>query len=203
MTLELLRRLMPGVTEINAALHLASLNEGMERWAITTPARRAAFLAQIGHESLDLSRTEEGLSYSAERLCAVWPSRFPTLEAARPYARNPEALANRVYANRLGNGPEASGDGWRFRGRGVIQITGRASYAAYARWATETPDWLAEPPDAALSACWFWGSRQLNDLADAGAFEAITRRINGGLHGHPDRVRRWDIARAALDELAA
>ena len=205
MTLALLRAAIPRATEANAALHLESLTEGMERWAVTTAARVAAFLAQLGHESGDLARTEENLSYRKETLVRVWPGRFPTLDAAMAYEHQPEKLANHVYAGRLGNGPMASGDGWRFRGRGLIQLTGRASYAAYAPWALETPEWLAQPPDAARSACWFWGAfKKLNPLADydtEDAQRALTRAINGGLTGFDDRLARWRVARTAVGEM--
>ena len=198
-----IRAALPRATETHAAQYLASLIDGMGRHAIDTPARIAAFLAQVGHESGDLARPEENLRYSAAALLRVWPSRFKTLAVARQYERKPEAIANLVYASRMGNGDVLSGDGWRFHGRGLIQLTGRANYAAYAAWSLETPDWLAEAPDAALSACWFWATRGCNELADAGGFERITRVINGGTHGLEDRRARWAIARAALDAEAA
>ena len=100
----------------------------------------------------------------------------------------------------MGNGDVLSGDGWRFRGRGLLQITGRLGYAAYAAWAIETPEWLAHPPYAALSACWYWNRRGCNALADAGNFSEITRAINGGLTGQEQRAARWAVARAAIGE---
>ena len=103
-------------------------NETFERWGISTPRQQAGFIGQCGHESGNFTKLEEGLSYSAERLMKIWPKRFPTLESAQPYARNGKALANKVYANRMGNRDEASGDGFRFRGRGCVQLTGSASY---------------------------------------------------------------------------
>src|SRR6266478_6124926 len=106
----------------------AALNAAMDRFEINTPYRAAAFLAQVAHESGELQRLVENLSYTAARLCAVWPNRFATVDAAQPYERNPERLANYVYARRLGNGDVASGDGWKFRGRGLIQLTGRGNY---------------------------------------------------------------------------
>jgi putative chitinase len=200
LTLDILRRALPRANETNAALHLASLNEGMARWQITTPARIAAFLAQVGHESGDLARTEENLNYRKETLVRVWPSRFKTLEQAAAYEHQPEKLANHVYAGRMGNGHEASGDGFRYRGRGLIQLTGRATYATFAPWALETPDWLAEAPEAARSACWYWGTRNLNALADAGDHVGICRAINGGRTGLADRQARLAVAQAALQE---
>ncbi|MDP3766492.1 MAG: glycoside hydrolase family 19 protein [Dehalococcoidia bacterium] len=209
LTLPLLRAAMPGVTEANAAAHLASLIDGMGRWAIDTTARIAAFLAQVGHESADLARTKENLNYSADGLRKTWPNRFPTVEIARQYARKPAAIANLVYANRMGNGNGASGDGARFIGRGLLMLTGRQNYHAYAMDMADpalTPDWLAQPPHAALSACWYWGSRNLNLIADYDDVEAVraaTRRINGGLIGIEDRIARWNVARAALAEVSA
>ena len=177
-------------------------------------ARVCCFLAQIAHESGECRRLEEGLSYSAERLQAVWPRRFPTLQSAEPYARNPEALANKVYADRIGNGPEASGDGWRFRGGGLVQLTGRGNYSAAAMGTgldlVEHPEQLREPGEAAaLSAGWFWASKGCNELADACdpdasleavdvPFRRLTRRINGGYVGLEDRLAYWDRARKVV-----
>jgi putative chitinase len=209
LTLALLRAAMPHATDANAERHLTSLIDGMTRWSIDSPARIAAFLAQIGHESADLARTEESLNYSAEALRRVWPNRFPTVEIARQYARKRDCIANFVYAGRMGNGNVLSGDGFRFIGRGLIQLSGRANYHAYAIDIGDpslTPDQLAQPPHAALSACWYWDNRKLNLLAvydDAEAMRAITRRINGGLVGLEDRMARWNVARAALMEIAA
>jgi putative chitinase len=168
-----------------------------------------AFLAQIAHESAELTRLEENLSYSAARILAVWPGRFPTLESARPFERAPERLANRVYASRLGNGDVASGDGWRFRGRGLLQITGRGSYRAAAQALglplEAEPERLATPEIAALSAAHFWRSRGLNELADDRSgddddadFVRISITINGDRHGLNERRRYWTLAKAAL-----
>ena len=187
----------------------AALNDCMRASAIGTPERQAAFLAQVMVESAELRRVDEALGYSAERLRQVWPQRFPTAEAAARYARNPAALANHVYAGRMGNGDEASGDGWRFHGRGLIQLTGRDNYLAFARAtgvdAVAHPDLLLEPAGAALSAGWFWQSKGLNDLADRldgaqadAVFEQITRRINGGTIGLQERRAYWLRARHAL-----
>lgn len=198
LTPDLLHRALPHARTEHVDLHAESLADAMAERAIDTPVRMAAFLVQVGHESADLARTEENLDYSAERLMQVWPGRFPSIDRARLYAHKPEALANAVYAGRNGNGAAMTGDGWRFRGRGLIQITGRANYAAYEPWALETPEWLAHPPDAARSACWYWSSRGLNALADAEDFPAIVRRVSGGRIGYEDRRARWAVARAAL-----
>lgn len=177
------------------------INETIARYAINTNARAAMWLAQIGHESGSLARVEENLNYRLDRLVAIFP-RYFTPETAVGYAGKPEQIASRVYANRLGNGPEESGDGWRYRGRGLIQITGKANYAEQAALLSQPfvaePALLADPRWAALSAGAFWDARQLNRMADAGQFERTTRVINGGLHGHPDRVLRFKRALTVL-----
>jgi putative chitinase len=187
----------------------AALNTAMDRFEIDTPPRAAAFLAQVAHESGELQRLSENLNYSAARLCAVWPKRFATVDAAQPYERNPERLANYVYARRLGNGDEASGDGWRFRGRGLIQLTGRGNYrscgTAIALPLEAEPALLESPDAAALAAAQFWQSRGLNHLADDenadnddSDFIAITKLINGGTAGLKSRQDYWARAKAAL-----
>ncbi len=181
------------------AQHLA---DSMERHNITGPVRQAMFLGQIGVESGQLNHTIENLSYSAERLLAVWPSRFPTLTATIGYARNPKALANKVYASRMGNGAEASGDGYLFRGRGLIQVTGRENYRrcglAIGFNLESNPDLLTAPMLAALSAAWFWSANGLNRLADEGSVEAVTRKVNGGVHGLAQRTAMYELARKVL-----
>ncbi len=151
------------------------------------------FLAQIGHESGGLTITEENLNYSAARLMAVWPSRFRTLEAAQPFANDPQKLANKVYADRMGNGSPASGDGWRFRGRGYAQITGRDGYRAIGAVAMidliTDPDAAARPATALRVACAFWQWKGLSVSADRGDFIANTKRWNGGTIGMDDRWR--------------
>jgi putative chitinase len=181
----------------------------MARFDITGIGRMAAFLAQIAHESGQLTRLSENLNYSAKRLLQVWSGRFPTLEKALVYERNPEKLACFVYARRLGNGDEASGDGWRYRGRGLIQLTGRGNYRAAAQGIglplEEQPELLVQPGPAALSAAWFWKSHGLNELADdrnddndTEDFRTITRRINGGIVGLKERIALWEKAKAVL-----
>lgn len=166
-----------------------------------TPLRAAHMLAQVLHETAGLRLLEENLNYSAEALLRTWPSRFNEV-TARQYERRPEAIANLVYANRMGNGPPESGDGWRFRGRGFLQITGRVGYQGYQDASgapvVEFPELLAQPPDAALAASWYWAQNVLNRLADADDIVALTQRINGGQHGIADRRQWLEKARAAL-----
>lgn len=193
----------------DVVLWASVLNEAMARFGITTRDREAAFLAQVAHESNDCRRLDENLHYSAARLVAVWPKRFPTIEIARAYEGKPERLADYVYANRLGNGSVESGDGWRYRGRGLLQITGRENYrltgAALGIDLDAHPEMLAQPFVAAQAAAQFWSSRGLNALADNIAgddadadFVRITVAINGGRNGLNDRRIRWQRTRAAL-----
>lgn len=187
-----------------------ALNATMALHGIEGADRIAAFIAQLAHESGGFRRLSENLTYtSAARICAVWPKRFADEDSARPFVRNPEALANRVYANRLGNGTAGSGDGWRYRGRGLLQITGRANYDEAGRALglalLQEPDRLLEPVNAARSAAWFWQTRGLNALADDrsdddddGDFVSITKIINGGTTGLSERRRYWAQARRTL-----
>src|SRR5436190_4449696 len=202
-----LTRFLPQLARVD--VWTPALNAAMERFEITTPYRAAAFLAQVAHESGEFSRLTENLSYTAARLCAVWPNRFPTIEAAQPYERNPERLANYVYAKRLGNGDVTTGDGWRFRGRGLIQLTGRGNYRSCGTALTlpleAEPQRLESPLAAALAAAQFWQSRGLNHLADDQNddnddedFISITKIINGGTAGLKSRQQYWARARAAL-----
>jgi len=165
-----------------------------DKYKINTPERIAGFLAQTGHESGGFRFTTEDLHYRAEALTRVWPSRFPP-GVAESYAMQPERIANRAYADRMGNGNEASGDGWKYRGRGLIQLTGADNYASFSLDAdNETlsdPDSVAEPKLAALSAGWFWSRNGLNALADAKDIVGMSRRVNGGTNGLDDRQMRY------------
>ncbi|MDF3932300.1 glycoside hydrolase family 19 protein [Pseudomonas citronellolis] len=190
-----------------AGVFVPLLNAALGERGIDTPARVAAFLAQVGHESAQLTRCVESLTYSALRLATVWPRRFRGADGspnalARQLAYQPERIANLVYAGRNGNGDEASGDGWRYRGRGLLQVTGRANYRRVAGGLglplEAQPQLLAEPPGACASAAWWWAAEGLNELADSGRFDDITRRINGGLNGLAERQKLW---RRALEVL--
>lgn len=203
-----LRAFLPGLTD--TVLWVPALTVACCRFDITTPARLAAFLAQTAHESAGYRRLSENLNYGAAGLMKTWPRRFPTIESALPYARKPQKIASYVYANRNGNGPDlpgdpANSDGWRFRGRGLIQLTGRANYRGAAlalQLPLEAyPDQVAGRDVAALTAAHFWSSRGCNPLADSGTledFDAITQKINGGQTGQADRRELWERAKAAL-----
>ena len=180
------------------------LAAAMPQWGIDSTVRAEMFLAQCAHETGGFTRFVENLNYSAERLMKVWPSRFPSFHAALPYARDPEKLANHVYANRLGNGNEASGDGWRYIGRGAIQLTGRSNYRKAAEGIgyplERYPTDILLPRYGAPAACWFWKSNGLNELADRGEYAAIGKRINGGTLGQRERETWLAAARATFTD---
>ncbi len=206
LTADRLRR-ATGCSPATAAKFIEPLRIACRRYDINTPARIAAFLAQLAHESARFDRLSENLNYSAQGLAATWPSRFRDAAGqpsalARELHRRPEAIANVVYADRLGNGPAESGDGWHYRGRGLIQITGRSNYRACGDALgidlERYPELLEYPLYAALSAGWYWDARRLNQHADAHDVERITRLINGGTHGLRDRLALTEKAMTAL-----
>ena len=175
---------------------LDPLNKVFEKYEINTPKRQAHFIGQTGHESASYKVLEENLNYSAQALMRTWPSRFPDDQIAEQFARNPQKIANKVYAGRMGNTQE--GDGWAFHGRGLIQLTGHDNYAAFAKASgldcVRNPELLLEPENACLSAGWFWNKHGLNQLADVGDIVTITKRINGGTIGIDDRNTRTNKA---------
>lgn len=160
------------------------------------------FLAQLSHETGGLTRSVENLNYSAKRISEIWSGRFPTIAAAEPFASNPEKLANNVYANRMGNGPPESGDGYRYRGRGYIQITGKDGYRQTGLRAgidlVAHPEKAIETAHALRVACAFWKWKDLNPLCDARKFDEVSRRINGGLIGIEDRLEWLKKVRNAI-----
>jgi putative chitinase len=180
----------------NTAELFEVFNEVLPRYEITTIERVAAFLAQCGHESADFTVLKENLNYSAEGLSKVFPKRFPTVAAAQPYNRNPEKIANKIYSDRMGNGPEASGEGFKFRGRGAIQLTGKENYTKFANSINQSLDeavaYTETLAGAIESACWFWNTNKLNALADATDIVTLTKRINGGTIGLEDRKHHFE-----------
>jgi putative chitinase len=188
-------------------LHIGSdwvdaLNATFERFDISTPLRQAAFIGQAGHECGNFRIMEENLNYRAETLMKVWPRRFPTLEFAKQYERNPRKIANMVYANRMGNRDEASGDGFRFRGRGAFQTTGHSGYYHAGQALGEdfvmNPDLVATPTYAALTAGFFWNTHKLNQYADSQDYKTMTKKINGGFIGLADREKHINEALSVM-----
>jgi len=190
----------------DAGAYAAALSAAMAAYGITSRFRIAHFLAQIGHESGGLTRVVEDMTYSTPgRICATWPKRFPLEADAVPFVRQPQALAERVYGGRLGN--VLPGDGWRFRGHGLIQVTGRANHARVAQalaWgeAEAAPARLVTPAGAALGSAWWWADAGLNEVADQGGaamVEPITLRVNGGFHGLTERRALFARVLGAMD----
>lgn len=179
----------------------------LPKYDITAVNRVAAFLAQCGHESRDFTALQENLNYSADRLRVVFPKYFPTPESAQPYDRQPQKIGNRIYASRMGNGTEASGDGYKYRGRGAIQLTGHDNYQAFANSIGKSIDdtivYCETLAGAVESACWFWQQHGLNALADAKDIETMTKRINGGTLGLDERRSRFEKALSVLGGQAA
>ena len=179
-------------------------------YGIDTPQRLAAFIAQCCHESGGFKVLKENLNYRAESLMKTWPSRFPSMAVAQQYARNPQKIANYVYANRMGNGPESSGDGWRYIGRGLIQLTGKENYSWFAASIEtpleEIPDYLETFEGAVQSACWFWDTNNLNSWVDKSDFDGVSDVINRGRKtekygdalGFADRLKYYQKANRIL-----
>jgi len=173
-----------------------ALEQALPDYDINTPERVAAFMAQTAHESGEYRAIKENLNYRAVSLRKVFPKYFPTDELAAAYAQQPEKIANRVYANRMGNGPEESGDGYRYCGRGLIQLTGKSNYQAFADSIEITPEevseFLATFEGAVQSACWFWEANGLNNWADKSDMVMLTKKINGGTIGLEDRINHYN-----------
>ena len=173
-----------------------SMYEALPQYAITSVPRVAAFIAQCAHESGGFSTLEENLNYKAATLTRIWPQRYPA-GIAEQFAGKPEAIANKSYGGRMGNGPETSGDGWKFRGRGLLQLTGKDNYLNCSKFMfqddtlIENPDILLDSYYAIHSAGWFWHKNNLNQYADSGDFVTMTKKINGGTIGLEDRKKHY------------
>jgi putative chitinase len=200
LTKDQLKKLIPGNAYVNEWYE--ALSQLLPDYDINTPQRVAAFIAQCAHESAGFKFLKENLNYRAESLMRVWPRHFPNIEIARQYAHKQEKIANKAYANRMGNGDEASGDGWRYLGRGLIQLTGKNNYEAFAESietpVEEIPEYLATFEGAAQSACWFWETNNLNRFADVGDIKGLTKAINGGFIGLEDRIKHYNHALEVL-----
>jgi putative chitinase len=199
LTLEQLKQLLPKNPYVEH-WHKA-LSQLLPDYEINTPQRVAAFIAQCAHESGGFMVLKENLNYKAASLRKIFPKYFPDDAIAQRYVSMPnkqEAIANKVYANRMGNGPEESGDGYRYCGRGLIQLTGRQNYTWFAASLEITPEeateYLGTFEGAAQSACWFWETNKLNQWADVGDIVTLTKRINGGTIGLEDRIKHYEHA---------
>ena len=175
-----------------------ALSQLLPDYEINTPQRIAAFIAQCAHESGNFVFLTENLNYKAESLTKIFGKYFKDMATAKAYEKKPEKIANRIYANRMGNGDEASGDGWRYRGRGLILLTGKTNYTWFAASleisAEEAAEYTQTFEGAAQSACWFWETNKLNNEADKGDIKTMTRKINGGFIGLDDRIKHYNHA---------
>jgi putative chitinase len=203
-TLELLQKICPKTKAAVLEKYVTALNEVCQYYEIITPKRMAAFLAQVAHESGGFTAVKENLNYSARGLMTTFKKYFPTEELAKQYERKPEKIANKVYANRMGNGPEESGDGARFCGRGLIQLTGKQNYTRFATdlgiSIEECVAYLETPAGAVSSAGWFFDQNNLLKLCDSGDMKMLTKRINGGYIGLEDRIHHYELALSVLGE---
>jgi putative chitinase len=201
-SLEQLNDAFADATEEDVELYFEPFNQACEDYEINTPQRISAFIAQVAHESGQLTAVKENLNYSANGLMKIFKKYFTPALAAQ-YARKPEKIASRVYANRMGNGPESSGDGWKFRGRGLIQLTGKDNYTRFAEDMEMTLDeaieYLETPEGAMESAAWFWDSRNLNSVADRGDITRVSQLVNGKPVNHlQDRIDLYNHALSVL-----
>ena len=200
-TIEQLKKCMPTCKQPEVWVGL--LNTYLSKYKLDSKDDAARFIAQCGHESGDFNTLKENLNYSSERLLIVFPKYFKGMseQDLQKYNRNPEKIANRVYASRMGNGDEKSGDGWKYKGSGLIQLTGKENYTKCSDFLfdddrlVKTPEMVSEPECALLSAIWFW---ERNKLKDIKSFVDLTKRINGGTHGFEDREARYKRALSVL-----
>jgi putative chitinase len=196
LTVSQLKQMVPGIT--HADHWIEAFDQLLPDYEINTPKRIAAFIAQCAHESGGFRFLKENLNYKAESLMKTFPKYFSDKDTANAYAKQPVKIANRVYASRMGNGDEASGDGYKYCGRGLIQLTGKTNYDWFAASleisASEASEYLETFEGAAQSACWFWESNNLNVEADAGDIKKMTKKINGGYIGLDDRIKHYEHA---------
>lgn len=226
---DILDKLTPKVIALSTSCTLEVANEWLDyfklvfkSYAINTPERIAAFLSQVGHESAGLSKLEENLSYSAEGLANTWPNRYAKKLQNGSYAKNsvgrylpntvalklnrkPVGIANHCYADRMGNGNEASGDGWRYRGRGLKQLTGKDNYRRFSEYSgidfVNKPELIQEKGYAIISACWFWEANKLSTYADNSDIKGLTKAINGGYNGYDIRLMLFKRALVEINKL--
>jgi len=195
-TQDQLQKILPKVKNISD--WYSAMIDALPQYEINTVERVSAFIAQCAHESGGFTLLQENLNYGAKGLTGTFHKYFPTEADAKPYERQPEKIANKVYANRMGNGDEHSGEGWKYRGRGLIQLTGKDNYRRFSHAAfdddtiLDNPDLLLEPYYALHSACWFWNDKMLNDYADTQDLVTMTKKINGGTIGLDDRIHQYN-----------
>jgi putative chitinase len=212
MTVTVAHIVAAGVKQATAEKWVDAVAAACQEFGIKTPQRIAGFLSQCAHESGGFERLQENLNYSADGMAGIWPKRFAVMgpdgkpakkegknqpnKFALALHRKPEMIANVVYSSRMGNGPTESGEGWKYRGRGLKQLTGKDNHRACSAGLgvdlVENPDLLLEPVYAARSAAWFWSTNNCNKFADAGDIEGLTKKINGGLIGIDDRKKRYN-----------
>lgn len=201
-TVEQLRKAVPNITDANCLKYIDILNNTFARYQVNTPLRVAHFLSQVGHESSSFAVMQENLNYSAEGLVRTFGKYFPTMQVARQYARQPMKIASKVYANRLGNGSEATGDGWTYRGKGAIQLTGKKNHEVYGKNVgvdfVANPELLLTLPHVIDCSGWYFSVMNLLPVCDNDNCKILTRKINGGYNGYDDRVKRLIFAKQAL-----
>jgi putative chitinase len=199
-TTHLIQTIFPNI-KIPIQEFVDTLNKILPEYKIDTKERIVGFLSQTGHESRGYTKFVENLNYSAEGLCSTWPKRFPTLASAKPYARTPEKIANKVYADRMGNGIESSGDGWKYKGIGCLQLTGKANYqnlaTAIGKNLNDTVAFCKTTEGIIVSACWFWSTNKLNRFCDKNDFDGLCEAINGGDIG----IKERKLLKEKLDKL--
>ena len=202
-TLDLLRKLAPTTPVSTLTGYLQPLVVSCEQYSINTPRRIAHFLSQCAHESGNFQFIIENLNYSASGLLSTFPKYF-TKETANSYARLPQKIGSRVYADRMGNGPEASGDGYKYRGRGLIQLTGKNNYTQFSKDIgkpiEEAIIYMETKPGAVHAALWFWDVNKLATLSDIATVDMITRKVNGGLNGYTDRLAKYKLVLDHIDK---
>lgn len=199
---DILRKAFPTMPKATREMVIANIEPALVKFNITTPRRISSFVGQLAHESANFTRMVENLNYSAKRLREVWPKHFPSPGVAAQYAHRPAAIGARAYRLRMGNGDEASGDGFKFRGRAWIMVTGKNNYLAVAKafgmTLDETVAYLETPDGAFMASAWWWQTHRLNELADGWQITESTKVINGGLNGLDDRKAKCNALKIAL-----
>lgn len=205
LTIEQLHEINGKLNKAECEYYLDALNEVLPKYEINTKLRLCHFLSQVIHESGHLKYKVENLNYSSKALRSVFCKYFKTDAVANEYARKPEKIANRVYADRMGNGNEVSGEGWKYRGRGLLQLTGKCNYKECGEYLgldlVNNPDLICNDPKVnIMSACWYWHKNKLNELADKDDCKSCTKKINGGLNGYDDRTKILCTAKSILKD---